>query len=304
MSLSLSRSLLTRTLARSARPTTRPGPTALRLPLRAMSFAAHTKKTYENILTSAPAAGVALITLNRPKALNALCAALVAELNDALDAAERDDAVGAVVLTGSERAFAAGADIKEMKDKEFDDVYKNDFLANWHRIAAFRKPTIAAVSGYALGGGCELALMCDILLAAPSAVFGQPEINLGVIPGAGGTQRLARALGKARAMELVLTGATFGAADAARWGVAARVVEGGEPGEVVRAAVELARVVAGKGRLAVQAGKESVNAAFELPLADGLRFERRLFHGLFATPDQKEGMAAFVEKRKPKFAHL
>ncbi|KAH8119626.1 ClpP/crotonase-like domain-containing protein [Phellopilus nigrolimitatus] len=198
MSLSLSRSLLTRTLARSARPTTRPGPTALRLPLRAMSFAANANaKTYENILTSAPAAGVALITLNRPKALNALCAALVAELNDALDAAERDDAVGAVVLTGSERAFAAGADIKEMKDKQFDDVYKNDFLANWHRIAAFRKPTIAAVSGYALGGGCELALMCDILLAAPSAVFGQPEVNLGVIPGAGGTQRLARALGKA-----------------------------------------------------------------------------------------------------------
>ncbi|KAH8119627.1 enoyl-CoA hydratase [Phellopilus nigrolimitatus] len=283
------------------------------------------KKTYENILTSAPAAGVALITLNRPKALNALCAALMEELNDALDAAERDDAVGAVVLTGSERAFAAGADIKEMKDKEckFDDVYKNDFLVNWHRIAAFRKPTIAAVSGYALGGGCELALMCDILLAAPSAVFGQPEVNLGVIPGAGGTQRLARALGKARAMELVLTGATFGAADAARWGVAARVVEGGEPGEVVRAAVELARVVAGKGRLAVQAGKESVNAAFELPLADGLRFERRLFHGLFATPDQKEGESIACGRvclmltltlrarhgglrgeAKPKFAHL
>ncbi|KAH8109468.1 ClpP/crotonase-like domain-containing protein, partial [Phellopilus nigrolimitatus] len=202
---------------------------------------------------------------------------------------------------------AAGADIKEMKDKEFDDVYKNDFLANWHRIATFRKPTIAAVSGYALGGGCELALMCDILLAAPSAVFGQPEINLGVIPGAGDTQRLARAIEKARAMEIVLMGATFGAADAARWGVAARVMEeeeGAEPCAVVRAAVELAREIAGKGRAAAQAGKESVNAAFELPLADGLRLERCLFHGLFATPDQKEGMAAFVEKRKPKFAHL
>ncbi|KAH8109841.1 ClpP/crotonase-like domain-containing protein [Phellopilus nigrolimitatus] len=208
-------------------------------------------------------AGVALITLHRPRALNALYAALVAELNDALDAAEHDRAVGAV----GESVCGSVA---------VDDVYKNDFLANWHRIATFRKPTIAAVSGYVLGGGCELALMCDILLAAPSAVFGQPEINLGVIPGAGDMQRLARAIGKARAMELVLTGATFGAADAARWGVAARVVEeeeGAEPGAVVRAAVELAREIAGKGRAAVQAGKESVNTAFELPLADGLRLE-------------------------------
>ncbi|KAI5118197.1 hypothetical protein M0805_005551 [Coniferiporia weirii] len=258
---------------------------------------------YEHILTSTPAPGVRLITLHRPRALNALCAALIGELNAALDGAERDPSVGAVVVTGGEKAFAAGADIKEMKDREFDDVYANNFLEDWHRLANFRKPTIAAVSGYALGGGCELALMCDIILASPSATFGQPEINLGVIPGAGGTQRLTRAVGKSRAMELALTGRTFSAAEAERWGVVSRVVPEGA-GVVVEEAVAMASVIAGKGRVAAQAAKESVNAAYEMSLAEGLRFERRLFHGLFATQDQKEGMTAFVEKRKPKFSRL
>lgn len=261
-----------------------------------------TEAQYDYILVSKPADGVGLITLNRPKALNALSSPLFAELNKAASEMDADDAIGAIVLTGSERAFAAGADIKEMKDKTFSDVYSNKFLENWGELARLRKPTIAAVSGYALGGGCELALMCDIILASPTAVFGQPEINLGVIPGGGGTQRLIHAIGKSRTMELVLTGRTFSAVEAESWGLVSQVVPEGE-GQVVDEAVKMASTIASKGKLAVQAGKEAVNAAYEMTLAEGLRFERRLFHGLFATQDQKEGMSAFAEKRKPTWSH-
>ncbi|KAK0212603.1 enoyl-CoA hydratase [Desarmillaria ectypa] len=266
---------------------------------------------YEFILTSRPEPAVTLITLNRPKALNALCSPLFVELNKAIFEADNDDSVGAIVLTGSERAFAAGADIKEMKDKEcmypittyyYADVYKNNFLESWQDLTKVRKPIIAAVSGYALGGGCELALMCDIILASPTAKFGQPEINLGVIPGGGGSQRLTNAIGKSRAMELILTGRTFTAQEAEKWGMVSRVVGEGE-GEVVKEAIAVAKEISSKGQLAVQAAKEVVNAAYELNLAEGLRFERRIFHGLFATKDQKEGMTAFAEKRKAQFTH-
>jgi enoyl-CoA hydratase len=257
---------------------------------------------YTHILTSRPEPSVFLVTLNRPKALNALSSPLFQELNQALEEADNDDAIGAMVLTGSEKAFAAGADIKEMKDKEFADVYKNRFLEDWAKITRLRKPVIAAVSGYALGGGCELALMCDIILASPTAKFGQPEINLGVIPGGGGSQRLAHLVGKSRAMEMVLTGRTITAQEAERWGMVSRVVAEGE-GEVVKEAIAMAKEIASKSQIAVHAGKEVVNAAYEMTLAEGLRFERRIFHGLFATKDQKEGMAAFAEKRKANFTH-
>jgi len=260
-------------------------------------------KQYEYILTSKPAEGVALITLNRPKALNALCSPLFAELNEALAELDEDDSVGALVLTGNERAFAAGADIKEMKDKTYPEVYQGRFLEDWGKLTSLRKPIIAAVSGYALGGGCELALMCDIILASPTATFGQPEINLGVIPGGGGTQRLARVIGKSRTMELTLTGRTFSAAEAESWGLVSRVVGEGD-GKVVDEAVAMAKTIASKGRLAVQAGKDAVNAAYEHTLREGLNTERRLFHGLFATQDQKEGMSAFAEKRKPVWKHV
>ncbi|KAL0956196.1 hypothetical protein HGRIS_002353 [Hohenbuehelia grisea] len=259
-------------------------------------------KQYEHILTSRPEPAVTLITLNRPKALNALCSPLFLELNDALKQADEDSSVGAIVLTGSDKAFAAGADIKEMKDKEFSDVYKNNFLENWATMTTIRKPIIAAVSGYALGGGCELALMCDIILASPTAKFGQPEINLGVIPGGGGSQRLTHAIGKSRAMEIILTGRIFTAEEAEKWGMVSRIVGEGE-GVVVKDAVAMAKEIASKGQIAVQACKEVVNAAYELSLNEGLRFERRIFHGMFATKDQKEGMAAFAEKRKPNFTH-
>ncbi|EJD42548.1 ClpP/crotonase [Auricularia subglabra TFB-10046 SS5] len=255
---------------------------------------------YENILVSKPSDAVTLITLNRPKALNALNSALFSEINAALERADADAAVGAIVLTGSEKAFAAGADIKEMKEKEFADAYKSNFLVEWTRMSSIRKPIVGAVSGYALGGGCELALMCDILLASPSATFGQPEIKLGVIPGAGGTQRLSRIIGKARTMELVLTGRNFSADEAERWGVVSRIVR---EGSVVDEAVKVASKIAGFGQVSVQAGKEAVNAAYETTLAQGLNYERRLFHSLFATLDQKEGKLAFAEKRQPDFKH-
>ncbi|KZT01307.1 enoyl-CoA hydratase [Laetiporus sulphureus 93-53] len=254
---------------------------------------------YQNILTSQPADGVALITLNRPKALNALSSPLFEELNDALKRFDSDNNVRALVLTGSEKAFAAGADIKEMKDKEYSDVFKNRFLENWSLLTQIRKPIIAAVSGYALGGGCELAMMCDIILASPTAVFGQPEIDLGVIPGGGGTQRLARTIGKSRTMEIVLTGRKFTGAEAAAWGLVSRVSD-----NVLEDAIAVATAIASKSGVAVQAGKEAVNVAYESTLSEGLRFERRIFHGLFATVDQKEGMAAFVEKRKAAWQHL
>ncbi|KAK2467844.1 hypothetical protein APHAL10511_000139 [Amanita phalloides] len=257
--------------------------------------------SYDYILTSRPDPAVTLITLNRPKALNALSSPLFKELNQALSDADNDHSVGAIVLTGSGKAFAAGADIKEMKDKDFADVYKNNFLEEWTRLSRIRKPIIAAVNGYALGGGCELALMCDIILASSTAKFGQPEINLGVIPGGGGSQRLAHIIGKSRTMELVLTGRMITAQDADKWGLVSRVVEG--EGEVVKEAVAMAKEIASKSQVATQAAKEVVNVAYELSLAEGLRFERRIFHSLFATKDQKEGMSAFAEKRSPNFTH-
>ena len=253
---------------------------------------------FENIIVTRKGR-VGLVTLNRPKALNALCDALVAELGQALDAFEADAEIGAIVITGSEKAFAAGADIKEMKDRSFIDVYQSDFITvGWERVAQCRKPVIAAVAGFALGGGCEMAMMCDFIIAAETAKFGQPEITLGIIPGAGGTQRLARAVGKAKAMDLVLTGRMMDAAEAERAGLVSRVVPAEKLLEEAMAAAE--KIAAMSLPVALMA-KESVNRAFESTLAEGIRFERRLFHAAFATEDQKEGMAAFVEKRKPAF---
>jgi enoyl-CoA hydratase len=244
---------------------------------------------------------VGLVTLNRPKALNALNDALMNELGDALAAFDADEAIGAMVITGSDKAFAAGADIGAMKDWGYMDVYKGEYITrNWERMRSIRKPVIAAVAGYALGGGCELALMCDIIIAADTAKFGQPEIKLGIIPGAGGTQRLPRAVGKAKAMDLVLTARMMDAAEAERAGLVSRVVAADKLiGEALAAAAQIAEF----SLPSVMMAKEAVNRAYESPLAEGMLFERRLFHALFATEDQKEGMAAFVEKRKPKFRH-
>ncbi len=254
--------------------------------------------TYETIVVE-KRGRVGLVRLNRPQALNALCTALIAELATALDDFEADSEIGAIVLTGNEKAFAAGADIKEMKDRRFVDVYTSDFITHgWERVAQCRKPVIAAVAGYALGGGCELAMMCDIVLAAENAEFGQPEIALGTLPGAGGTQRLTRIIGKAKAMELCLTGRRMGAAEAERAGLVSRVVP---TASLLDEAVTLAERIAGYSRPVVMMAKEAVNRAYETSLAEGLRFERRLFHASFATEDQKEGMNAFVEKRKPVF---
>ena len=254
--------------------------------------------TYKHILveTHGP---VGLITLNRPQALNALCTPLIDELGTALDTMEADDAIGAIVLTGSEKAFAAGADIKEMQPKTYMDCYLGGFITDgWERVAECRKPIIAAVAGYALGGGCELAMMCDFIIAADTANFGQPEINLGVIPGAGGTQRLTRFVGKSKAMEMCLTGRMMDAAEAERSGLVSRVVPAGE---LIDDALKTATKIAKLSRPSVFMAKESVNRAYESTLAEGIRFERRLFHSLFATEDQAEGMAAFAEKRKPDF---
>jgi enoyl-CoA hydratase len=253
---------------------------------------------YDNILVETKGA-VGLIRLNRPKALNALCDALVRELGSALDQFENDDAVGAVVITGSDKAFAAGADIKEMQSRTFVEVYLADFVTKgWERVTTCRKPIIAAVAGYALGGGCEMAMMCDTIIAGESAKFGQPEITLGIIPGAGGSQRMARACGKAKTMDLVLTGRMMDAAEAERSGLVSRVVP---DDRLVDEAMKIAAQIAALSRPAVYAAKEAVNRAFETTLAEGVRFERRMFHALFGTEDQKEGMAAFVEKRKPAF---
>jgi len=270
--------------------------------LRYQSTAA--ASSYKNIVVESVGANkdVSLITLNRPKALNALNSELFHELNHAMEACDKDEGIGAIVLTGSEKAFAAGADIKEMKDKEFAEVYKTQFLGHWTKMNSIKKPIIGAVSGYALGGGCELAMMCDVLLATSNATFGQPEINLGVIPGSGGTQRLTHAIGKSRAMEIVLSGRNFSAKEAEQWGLVSRIVGDSHQGTVDEA-VKVAEKITSKGRVSVQAAKEAVNAAFELPLSAGLTFERRLFHMLFATSDQKEGMGAFAEKRKAKFTH-
>ncbi len=243
--------------------------------------------------------GVGVITLNRPEALNALNAALISELEHALNGFEDDDAIGAMVITGSEKAFAAGADIKEMQSRSYMDVYLSDFITKgWERASTCRKPVIAAVAGYALGGGCELAMMCDFIIAADNARFGQPEINLGVIPGAGGTQRLTRCVGKAKAMEMCLTGRMMDAEEAERSGLVSRVVP---LDRLMDEAMAAAEKIAALSRPAVLMAKESVNRAFETTLAEGLRFERRVFHSSFATEGQKEGMAAFVEKRKARF---
>lgn len=244
---------------------------------------------------------VGLITLNRPKALNALCAELVAELEQALNELESDPGIGAIVVTGSEKAFAAGADIKEMKDRDFIDVFTSDFITKgWERLAQCRKPTIAAVAGYALGGGCEIAMMCDLIIAAENARFGQPEITIGTIPGAGGTQRLTRAVGKAKAMDLVLTGRMMDAAEAERSGLVARIVPADK---LLEEALATAAKIAAFSAPATLMAKESVNRAFETTLAEGLKFERRLFHSTFGTADQKEGMNAFAEKRPANFKH-
>ncbi|MBS9478733.1 enoyl-CoA hydratase [Ancylobacter radicis] len=252
---------------------------------------------YENILVETNGR-VGIITLNRPKALNALNAALIGELARALDMFEADAGIGCIVLAGSERAFAAGADIKEMQHLGFPATYKDDFITSWERLSRCRKPVVAAVAGYALGGGCELAMMCDVILAAENARFGQPEIQLGIMPGAGGSQRLARAVGKAKAMEMCLTGRNLSAEEADRYGLVSRVVP---LAGLMSEAMKVADTIAGLSLPAVMMTKESVNRAFETTLAEGIRFERRLFQALFATADQKEGMAAFVEKRSPSF---
>lgn len=254
---------------------------------------------FENIIVETKDR-VGLITLNRPTALNALNHALVAELNQALDAFEAESGVGAIVITGSEKAFAAGADIKEMASKSYAEVYGGDFISSWERITRCRKPIVAAVSGFALGGGCELAMMCDFIIASDTAKFGQPEITLGIMPGAGGTQRLTRFVGKSKAMEMCLTGRMMDAAEAERSGLVSRVVPAAD---LVAEALKAAAKIAAMSLPAVMMTKETVNRAYETTLAEGVRFERRVFHAMFATEDQKEGMAAFVEKRKPAFKH-
>jgi len=242
---------------------------------------------------------VAIITLNRPKAMNALSQTLINELGRALDFFQADEDIGAIIITGNDKAFAAGADIKEMASKTFANVYIENFITKgWEAVTHVRKPVIAAVAGYCLGAGCELAMMCDFILAADTAKFGQPEITIGVVPGAGGTQRLPRAVGKAKAMEMILTGRMMDAAEAERSGLVSRVVPAAD---LLAEALKVGARIASMGRASVYAAKEAVNVAFESTLTEGVRFERRMFHAMFATEDQKEGMAAFAEKRQPTF---
>ena len=252
---------------------------------------------YQNIVVETRGK-IGIIRLNRPQALNALNAALIAELTQAVAAFEADAGIACLLVTGSEKAFAAGADIKEMADKSYMDAFMGDFAANWDALSRARKPTVAAVAGFALGGGCELAMMCDVVIAADTAKFGQPEIKLGVIPGIGGTQRLTRAVGKAKAMDLCLTGRMMDAAEAERSGLVARVVPAAS---LMDEAIKVAETIASMSLPTLMIAKESVNRAFETTLTEGMRFERRVFHSLFATADQKEGMAAFVAKRPAKF---
>ena len=255
---------------------------------------------YENIEVETQG-HVGIVRLNRPKALNALCDSLIRELGGAFDDFEADDNIGAIVLTGSEKAFAAGADIKEMAEKSYMDAYLENFITDgWERVTTCRKPVIAAVAGYALGGGCELAMMCDFILAADTAKFGQPEITIGTIPGAGGTQRLTRFVGKSKAMEMILTGRMIGAEEAERAGLVSRVMPADE---LMDEAIKTAGVICDLSRPVVMLAKEAVNRAYETTLAEGVQFERRVFHSTFATEDQKEGMAAFAEKRQPDFKH-
>ncbi len=250
---------------------------------------------FENIIAETKEGGVALITLHRPDALNALNGALIDELGAAVDAFEADDSIGCIVVTGSEKAFAAGADIKEMQAKSYMDAYMENFISKWERITKCRKPVIAAVNGFALGGGCELAMMCDFIIAGDKAKFGQPEIKLGILPGAGGSQRLTRFVGKSKAMEMCLTGRMMDADEAERSGLASRVVPAAE---LLDDALKTATVIAGISKTTTMMVKESVNRSYETTLAEGILFERRMFHAAFATEDQKEGMAAFAEKRK------
>jgi len=252
---------------------------------------------YQNIVIETRGK-VGIIRFNRPQALNALNAALIGELTQAVQAFEADAGIACIVVTGSEKSFAAGADIKEMADKSYMDAFMGDFAANWDALARARKPTVAAVAGFALGGGCELAMMCDVVIAADTAKFGQPEIKLGVIPGIGGTQRLTRAVGKAKAMDLCLTGRMMDAAEAERSGLVARVVPAAS---LMDEAMKVAETIASMSLPTLMIAKESVNRTFETTLAEGIKFERRVFHSLFATADQKEGMAAFVGKRAPRF---
>jgi enoyl-CoA hydratase len=251
--------------------------------------------SYQNIIVETKGR-VGIIRLNRPQALNALNSALIADVGQALAAYEADAGIGCMLITGDDKAFAAGADIKEMADKSFIDAYLGNFAAEWDCAGKTRKPIVAAVAGFALGGGCELAMLCDVIIAADSAKFGQPEIKLGVIPGLGGTQRLVRAVGKAKAMEMILTGRMMDAAEAERSGLVARVVPAAS---LMEEAMKVADTIANLSLPSVLAAKEAINRAFESSLAEGVIFERRIFHSLFATEDQKEGMKAFVEKRKP-----
>lgn len=253
---------------------------------------------YECILTETDG-GVGILTFNRPDALNAFNQQLMNEATEAIRAFEADDAIGCIVVTGSEKAFAAGADIKEMAEKNYIDVMNEELItANWEEVTRTRKPVIAAVSGYALGGGCELAMMCDFIIAADNAKFGQPEVSIGAIPGAGGTQRLARFIGKSKAMEMCLTGRMMDVEEAERCGLVSRIVP---KGELREEAIRVAKQIAGFSQPVVNLIKESVNRSYETTLSEGVRFERRVFHSVFAFDDQKEGMAAFAEKRKPVF---
>jgi enoyl-CoA hydratase len=252
---------------------------------------------YEMILTETQGRA-AIIRLNRPQALNALCDELMAELHEALTGYDADPAIAAIILTGSEKAFAAGADIKQMQSRTYPGVYFEDFISKWEAVTHIRKPVIAAVAGFALGGGCELAMMCDMIIAAENAKFGQPEINLGIIPGAGGTQRLTRAVGKAKAMDLILTARFMDAAEAERSGLVARIVP---LDQLLPEALKVAEKIGSLSAPSVAMAKEAVNVAFETTLTEGVRFERKIFYSLFATEDQKEGMSAFAEKRKPSF---
>ncbi|KAI9867038.1 MAG: hypothetical protein M1813_000436 [Trichoglossum hirsutum] len=274
-------------------------PTPTQRVIRSYSAAA---TPYENILVSSPKPGVGLVTLNRPKALNALSTPLFLELNDALQKLNQDNDTGAIVITGSNKAFAAGADIREMKDLTFSTAYTTDFIELWSSLVSqVKKPLIAAVNGYALGGGCELAMMADIIYCSSTATFGQPEVKLGTIPGAGGSQRLARAIGKYRAMELILTGKNFSGKEAGEWGLAARVFQ--QPEECLEEALKTAEVISGYSRVAVKAAKEVTNKSQDLGVRDGVEYERRVFHSLFGSKDQKIGMTAFTEKKKPEWTN-
>ena len=253
--------------------------------------------SYQNIVVETQGR-VGVIRLNRPQALNALNKALIAELTQAIETFDADEKIGCLLITGNDKAFAAGADIKEMADKPFIEAYLGNFVSNWNAAAHARKPIVAAVAGFALGGGCELAMQCDVVIAADNAKFGQPEIKLGVIPGIGGTQRLARAVGKAKAMDLILTGRMMDAAEAEKSGLVARVVPAAS---LMDEAMKVAETIANMSLPSVLAGKEAINRAFEGGLSEGMAFERRIFHSLFATQDQKEGMKAFIEKRPPKW---